>query len=192
MSFNGILGGGGLSDLANDLGKPKESAANDSYPAHYNVQRFDSFGGDLKQGQAVEVARDTVPAGIERRFGFGKADAPDNQGYQYGIFQNSGDGTADSEEQIHGKLIYMWESSTGRETQVIHEESTQDMDTTDRYNRDSQPPLPEQRDKNKAEQDESLVVLFEATTDPADVVNNYAISADFSECRLPATEYDVS
>lgn len=183
---NGVLGGSGLSDLANDLGKPKESAANDSYPAHYNPSRFDSFGGDLKQGQAVEIARDTVPAGIERRFGFGSANTPQNQGYQYAVLNNA------SGEQIHGKLIYMWESSTGRETQVVHEESTRDMDTADRYDRDTQPPLPEQRDKNRASQDESLVVLFEATTDPANITNNYGVDAGASEARLPATEYDVS
>lgn len=183
---NGVLGDGGLADMANDLGKPKESTAKDSYPAHYNPERFDSFGGDVKQGQAVEIARDTVPAGIERRWGFGKADAPHNQGYQYAVFNNA------SGEQIHGKLIYTWESSTGRETQVVHEEATQDLDTADRYDRDTQPPLPEQRDKNRAEQDESLVVLFEATTDPANITNNYGIDATESECRLPATEYDVS
>lgn len=186
MAFEGILGSGGLSDLADDLGKPKESARNDSYPAHYNVQRFDSFGATLQEGEAVELARDTIPAGIERRWGFGAAKHSDNQGYQYGVFQNA------AGEQIHGKLIYTWESSTGRQTQVVHEESTADMDTTDRYNRDEQPPMPEQRDKNTAEQDESLVVLFEATTPAADITNTYAIDAGTSECRLPATEYDVS
>jgi hypothetical protein len=183
---DGMLGGGGLQELAGDLGKPQEAARDDSYPAHYNPSRFDSFGGELTEGKAVEIARDTVPAGIERRWGFGRAQNPQNQGFQYGIFQNA------SGEQIQGVLIYQWENSTGRETQVVHEEQTNDMDTADRYDRDTQPPLPEQRDKNRAAQDEALVVLFEATTPAGDITNAYEIDAGASECRLPATEYDVS
>lgn len=187
---NGVLGAAG--SLADDLGQSPRGGNEESYPAHYNVDRFDSFGGTLTEGKPVEIARDEIPAGLARRWGYGRAKNPANQGYAYGIFQNSGDGTADSEEQIHGKIIFQWENSTGRSTQVVHELDTEDMDTADRYDRDTQPPMPEQVDKNRAEQDQSLVVLFEPTTPAADIANDYAISAEFSECRLPATEYDLS
>lgn len=190
----GLLGGGGLASMAEEMGRPASTQKDDGddYPRNYTTDRFDSFGGALTHGKPVEIARDMSPAGIARRWGLGSAKQPDNQGFAFGIFQNSGDGTADSEEQIHGTLIFQWENSTGRETQVVHEIDTRDIDTADRYDRDQQVPVPEQTDKNKAAQDESLVVLFEAETDPADIVNDYAISQEFSTCRLPATEYDVS
>lgn len=183
---NGVLGAAG--GLAEDLGKPV-TGDNDgeSYPAHYDVARFDEFGNDsLSQGKTVEIARDEIPAGIARRWGYGRAANPANQGYAYGIFQNA------SGEQIHGKLVFVWENSTGRETQVVHELDTQDMDTADRYDRETQPPMPEQTDKERAEQDQSMVLLFEARTDPSSITNNYGIDSGNSECRLPATEYDVS
>lgn len=191
---NGILGGGGLASVAEEMGRPVSTQQDqgDDYPRNYTPARFDEFGGSLTQGKAVEIARDMSPAGIKRRWGLGSAKQPDNQGFAFGVFKNSGDGTADSEEQIHGTLIFQWENSTGRETQVVHEIDTRDIDTTDRYNRDMQVPVPEQTDKKKASQDESLVLLFEAETDPADIVNDYAISQEFSTCRLPSTEYDVS
>lgn len=172
--------------LAEDMGQPASGENEESYTHPYDPGTFDSFGTDLTQGQAVELARDQTPAGIARRWGFGSAKHAANQGYLYGIFNNA------SGEQIHGKLIFQWENSTGRETQVVHEAYTNDMDTSSRYDRDTQPPMPEQVDKNRADQDESLVVLFEAATDPANITNNYGIDAGASECRLPATEYDVS
>jgi hypothetical protein len=158
----------------------------EEYRYNYSPNRFESLGGDLTQGKPVEVARDTIPAGVERRWGFGSAEFEANQGYAFGQFENA-DG-----EQIHGQLIFVWENSTGRETQVVTEVDTRDIDTTDRYNRDMQVPIPEQNNKNKAVQDQSMVVLFEAETDPADITNDYAIDASTSQFRFPATEYDVS
>lgn len=181
----GLLGG--ASAVADDIGAPATQENDESYPAHYDVDRFDSFGNDsLSQGKAVEIARDEIPAGIARRWGFGSAKHEANQGYAYAVLQNA-DG-----EQIHGRLVFVWENATGRETQVVHELDSQDMDTADRYDRDTQPPMPEQTDKNRAERDQSLVLLFEARTDPSTITNNYGIAAGQSECRLPATEYDLS
>ena len=179
---------GGLQGVANELGRP-ESTTNDpadDYPHNYTPDRFDEFGGALREGREVEIARDVVPAGIERRWGLGSASQPENQGYAYGQFKNA------SGEQIHGVLTFKWENSTGRQSQVVHEIDTRDIDTSDRYNRDQQVPVPEQTTKNRASQDEKMVVTFEAETPEADVTNAYEIDRDASDFRLPATEYDVS
>lgn len=179
---------GGLNQVASELGRPQSTTEDpaDDYPHNYTPSRFDTFGGALREGREVEIARDVVPAGIERRWGLGSAEAPENQGYAFGQFQNA-DG-----EQIHGILTFKWENSTGRESQVVHEIDTRDIDTTDRYNRDQQVPFPEQTQKNRASQDEKMVVTFEAETPEADVTNDYALDAASCDFRLPATEYDVS
>lgn len=183
----GLLGG--ASKVAEEMGKPTEAADGDaeSYRKPFSVGSFDQFGNDsLTQGEEVELARVRTPAGLERRWGFGRADQAENQGYAYGHFNNA-DG-----EAIHGRIGLQWENSTGRRTEVTEELDTRDMDTQDRYNRDAQPPVPEAQDKERAEQDEHLIVTFEPETDPADITNNYGVAAGASECRLPATEYDVS
>lgn len=184
---NGLLGGAGK--LASEMGKTTEAASNsgDSYRFPLSVDDFDSFGNDsLTQGEEAEIARLRTPAGLERRWGFGSAEHEANQGYAYGTFQNA------SGEAIHGKVTLMWENSTGRQTEVTEELASKDMDTADRYNRDAQPPVPEAQDKEKAQQDEYLVVTFTPSTDPAGITNNYGIAAGSSETRLPTTEYDVS
>lgn len=183
----GILGG--ASQLANEVGQSSEAAASagEAYRKPMTVSRFDEFGiASLQQGEEHELARVRTNAGLERRWGFGAADKPDNQGYAYGKFQNG------AGEIIHGILSLKWENSTGRSQEVTEELATEDMDTADRYNRDAQPPVPEAQGKEKAEQDEYLVVTFTPETDPADITNSYSIDAGASECRLPTTEYDVS
>lgn len=189
----GLLGGAGA--LADEIGQSSEAAGGsaEAYRKPFTVSRFDEFGAaSLSQGDEAELARVRTPAGLERRWGFGAANKPDNQGYAYGHFFNSGDGTADSEEQIHGIVSLKWENSTGRRQEVTEELASEDMATADRYNRDEQPPVPEAQGKERAGQDEYLVVTFTPETDPADITNDYAVAADFSEVRLPATEYDVS
>jgi hypothetical protein len=182
----GLLGGGGVAGVAEELGKPQDSAQADSYRKPMGVEDFDSFGTTLTQGKAVELAYWEAPAGIARRFGYGTAMAEANQGYAYGVFQNA------NGETIHGTVIFKWENSTGRGTQVVDEVDSKDINTTDRYNRDEQVPIPEDTSKKRAEQDERLVVEFEASTDPADITNSYLIDAANSEVRLPTTEYDLS
>lgn len=188
LDGNGLMGGGGLAEQARSLGVSGETRRDrgDEYRYNYSPNRFEELGGSLTQNKPVEIARDTIPAGIERRWGFGSAEFEANQGYAYGKFRNPDGNT------IHGNLIFVWENSTGRETQVVTEIDTRDIDTTDRYNRDEQVPIPEQTSKNKAKQDQSMVVLFEAEDDPDDVTGDYEIDAAESEFRLPATEYDVS
>lgn len=182
----GLLGGVSLGD---ELGQSNEAATSDAeaYRKPLTVSRFDSFGAaSLQEGDETELARVQTPAGLERRWGYGAADKPDNQGYAYGHFKNAND------EQIHGIISLKWENSTGRRQEVSEELASEDMATSDRYNRDSQPPVPEAQGKEKAQQDEHLVVTFTPETDPANITNDYAIDASASECRLPVTEYDVT
>lgn len=187
-----LNGSGGLfgaaSDVAGELGVPGQSRndAGDEYRKPLKVGSFDTFGASLTEGEEVELARLESPAGIQRRWGYGRADRPDNQGYAFGQLFNA-DG-----EQIHGEISFEWENSTGRETQVVDELDTEDMDTDDRYNRDAQVPMPERTNKNKADRDQFLVVKFTPDTPAADITNDYAIDAGQSTVRLPATEYDVS
>lgn len=192
----GLLNGGLLGgNIAEEIGASTEAAndAGDAYRKPLTVNRFDKFGtGTMVQGEPSELARVRTPAGLERRWGYGAANKPENQGYAYGILQNGGDGTVDSEEQIHGILSFEWRNSTGRKQEVAEELASEDMDTANRYDREQQPPMPEAQGKERAEQDEYLVVTFTPETDPADVANGYEIVAGFSECRFPTTEYDVS
>lgn len=184
---NGLLGAG--SQLANEVGQSTEAAnANgDAFRKPLTVSRFDEFGHDsLSEGDKVELSRVRTPAGIERRWGYGRADREANQGYSYGHLKNG------AGENIHGILSYEWENSTGRRTEVSTELASDDMATSDRYDRDTQPPMPEAQDKEKAEQDEFLVVYFTPETPAADITNAYAIDAGASEVRWPTTEYDVS
>ena len=178
----------GIAGLASELGVPESSRKDEGeeYRKPLKVSSFDSFGATLQEGEEVELARLESPAGIERRWGYGRADLPDNQGYAYAQLKNA-DG-----EQIHGSVSYEWENSTGRETQVVDEVDSEDMDTNNRYNRDEQVPMPERTDKNKASRDQYLVVRFEPETPAADITNDYAIDPDASNVRWPTTEYDVS
>ena len=182
----GLLGGGGVAGVAQELGKPQDSAQADSYRKPMGVEDFDTFGTSLTEGKAVELAYWEAPAGIARRWGYGTAMAEANQGYAYGVFQNA------NGEQIEGTVILKWENSTGRGEQVVDEVDSKDIDTNDRYNRDEQVPIPEDTSKKRAEQDERLTVWFEASTDPDNITNSYLIDAANSEVRLPTTEYDLS
>ena len=182
----GLLGGGGVAGVAEELGKPQDSAQADSYRKPMGVEDFDTFGTSLTEGKAVELAYWEAPAGIARRWGYGTAMAEANQGYAYGVFQNA------NGEQIEGTVILKWENSTGRGEQVVDEVDSKDIDTNDRYNRDEQVPIPEDTSKKRAEQDERLTVWFEASTDPDNITNSYLIDAANSEVRLPTTEYDLS
>ena len=178
----GLLDGGlmGLGDqLADDLGKPKEAAEAETYEKPFSPSTFDEFGGPVRAGREVEVARYRAPAGTEVRWGSGRAKNSDNQGYAWAQPRNEED------EPITGLWIFKWENSTGRRERVINEIQAEDIDTEDRYNRDRQKPFPEARDKPKAEQDQFLTVTFVAEEDGE-------IDADNTSCRFPATEYDVA
>lgn len=179
---NGIAG-------ALEQGVPGQSRSDDGeeYRKPLGTNSFNQFGATLiDQGVEVELARIESPANIERRWGYGRADAPANQAYLFGqLFNAAG-------EQIHGELSFEWENSTGRESQVQDEAQTEDMNTTDRYDREKQLPMPERTSKNKATHNQHLVVKFEPTTDPADITNAFEVDAAESEVRWVATEYDVS
>lgn len=189
----GLLGNGGLfgaaQGAAEELGMPGSSEADkaETYRKPLGTGTFDSFGATLVDTSTeVELARIESPAEIARRWGYGRADLPDNQAYLYGQLYNA------DNEQIHGELSFEWENATGRESQVQDEADTQDMNTTDRYDRDKQLPLPERTDKNKATHNQYLVVYFTPSTAESDITNAYAVDAGASEVRWVVTEYDKS
>jgi len=188
----GLFGGGGLmggSSPLSDLGKPESGDSDQltSYRKPLGVSNFDSFGASsLVQGETREIARVRIPAGLQRRWGFGSAEYEANQGYAYGKLKNS------SDEQIHGVLTFKWENATGRESQVVEEVDSQDISTPNRYDREQQRPFPEQTDKNKAAQDQFLVIEFTPTTPTGDITNSYAVDSAASELRVPTTEYEVA
>lgn len=187
----GLFGGGGLlggsGGIAEELGVPQSTNDDpaDPYEAPLSPTRFDQFGATLSEGRSVEIARVEIPPETERRWGFGTAKNEANQGWLFGQFNNA-DG-----EQIHGKLIFKWVNATGRNEQVIAEVDTKDIDTTERYNRDQQKPMPEATDKRKAQAFQYLTVEFEAETPPADITNDYAVDLSQSDGRFPTTEYDL-
>jgi hypothetical protein len=185
---SGMLGSGGLQN-AIETGVPQASKeeAGESYRQPMAPSDFDQFGASLSQaGEEVELASWEAPPGVARRWGFGRADAPENQGYLYGVL-NNGDG-----EEIEGAISFEWRNATGRETQVVDEAKTSDMNTSDRYNRDKQRPMPEQTDKNRASAFQELVVMFTPETPAADITNDYEIDMASSKARWPTTEYDVA
>lgn len=186
--FNGGgLLGGVSGALEQGIPEQTRSEPGESYRKPMTVEAFDSFGASLiSAGETVELASWEVPAGIQRRWGFGRADTDANQGYLYGVFENA------DNEQIHGEVTFKWRNSTGRSTQTVDEADSRDMDTSNRYDREQQIPFPEATDKKKATKDQELVVEFTPTTEAANITNNYAIDAGASSVRFPTTEYDVS
>jgi hypothetical protein len=191
LDGNGLLGGGdgGIRQLAAEAGIPEDTKnqPGESYRVPMSPDDFDSFGATLQAaGEEVELASWESSPGTARRWGYGRADAPENQGYIYGKMQNS-DG-----EIIHGTLTYKWRNATGRQTEVNDEAKTEDMNTSSRYNRDEQRPYPEDTDKKRAGPFQELVVMFTPSTPAADITNNYAIDRTASEARWPTTEYDLT
>lgn len=185
----GLLGSGGISQMAREAGVPEESKRGntESYRVPMSPDDFDSFGATLQAaGEEVELAAWESAPGVARRWGYGRADLAENQGYLYGQLNNA-DG-----EQIHGTLSYEWRNTTGRKTEVNDEAKTEDMDTASRYDRESQRPYPEDTGKKRADPFEELVVKFVPSTPAADIANDYAIDRATSEARWPTTEYDLT
>jgi len=181
----------GIAGVARELGVPESTAKENtvSYRKPISPDDFDSFGSDLQsKGEEVEIARYQIPAGIARRWGYGRADvgAGTNQGFLFGKLQNA------SGEEIDGQVSFKWENATGREVEVTDEAQTQDMSTSNRYDREQQRPFPERTDKKRAVQDQYLVVTFTPSTAASDITNNYGVDKGKSEARWPTTEYDLS
>lgn len=175
---NGLAGviNGGAAGAGRGSGAEK-------YQRPLDVDDFDDFGGSLRAGKFVEIGSLETPAGIERRWGWGDPEHEANQGYAFGVFQDS-DGV-----QQHVKLSLEWRNSTGRRTQVVEEVDSRDMDTDDRYDRSSQIPIPERVGKERASIHQELVVRAMPVGDTGD---GDEIDAGNTVMRLPVTEYDVS
>lgn len=160
------------------LGKSQESTNRESFSREFSTSNFDSFGGDASAGQYNEVGRFRVPADTEYSWGYGKASAPENQGYIYIDLQ---DGTP---EPVEGTLRLTVESSTGRRTEVVQDLSTERLDAS-KTDRTQMVALPEQVGSALASEDAYLVLRLNPNTDAT-------VDPGNSDIIIPVTEYDLS
>lgn len=172
------LGGNVGNEAARVLGKSNESATRKSFNRDFNASDFDEFGGDVKAGAWVELARFTVPAKTEYSWGYGSAENPENQGHLYVDLQN-GSGTA-----IDGTIRFLQRSATGRGSEVIADFDTSRLDAS-KSDKGLMVPFPEQVGHDLVVQDSHLTVEVEANSDDT-------VDADSSEVIIPVTEYDLT
>lgn len=177
----GINTGDVPDSLGDVTGKPNQSERANSFSREFNVGDFDSFGGDVTSGKYIEVARFKVPADTEYSWGYGKASAPENQGYLYIDLQSG------TPNPVEGTLRFIVESSTGRKTEVVSDFDTERLDAS-KTSREQQVPLPEQVSSALATEDAFLVVKLNASPDNTD----QTVDSGNSEVIIPATEYDLS
>lgn len=178
-----MFGLGGVGDsvqreAADILGQGQESAARRSFTREFSTEDFDEFGGSLVAGQYNELARFRVPSDTEYSFGFGKATAPENQGYVFFDAQTS------TPSAVDGTLRLVVESSTGRNQEVVKDLATERLDAS-KVDRTQQVPLPEQVGSAIATEDAYLVLKMNPNADAT-------VDKTESEMILPVTEYDLS
>lgn len=173
---------GDVPDALGDVtGKPNQSESADAFSREFNVGDFDTFGGDVTAGKYIEIARFKVPADTEYSWGYGKASAPENQGYLYVDLQSG------TPNPVEGTLRFTVESSTGRNTQVVADFDTERLEAS-KTNREKQVPLPEQVSSALATEDAFLVIQLNAAPGNTD----QTVDDGESEVIIPATEYDYS
>lgn len=177
MVFENITGS--ANRVAETLGRdPSSSATGRAFNRDFNVSNFDSFGGDVTDGKFTEIARFKVPSSTEYSWGYGRAGAPENQGYLYVDLQNA------TPAAVEGTIRFTIQSATGRQETVVADFDTEKLDAS-KTDRTQQVPLPEQVDKPVASEDSFLVVKMDPTA-------NDTIDSANSEVILPVTEYDLS
>ena len=166
------------SEAARVLGKSEESASRKSFNRDFNADDFDEFGGDVKEGAWVELARFTVPAKTEYSWGYGSAENPENQGYLYIDLQTS------TPSAVDGTIRFLQRSATGRGSEVIADFDTSRLDAS-KSDKALMVPFPEQVGHDLVVQDSHLTVELESDTDAT-------IDANESEVIVPVTEYDLT
>jgi hypothetical protein len=176
------LNTGDPADALGDItGKPNQSEEAESFSREFNVGDFDEFGGDITPGKYIEVARFRVPSDTEYSWGYGKASAPENQGYFYVDLQSG------TPNPVNGTIRFIVESSTGRNTEVVADYDTERLDAS-KTNRNKQVPFPEQVSSALATEDAFLIVKLDASSSNTD----QNVDSSNSEVIIPATEYDLS
>lgn len=174
-----LFGSGGVQqEMSEILGKSTESANRRSFSREFSTGDFDSFGGDVTAGQYNEIGRFRIPSDTEYSWGFGKASAPENQGYIYVDLQDT------TPAEIEGTLRLAVESSTGRRTEVVQDLATERLDAS-KTDRTSMVALPEQVGAALASEDAFLTLRFNPNADGT-------VSEADSDIIIPVTEYDLS
>lgn len=168
---------GAADELADVVGVSREAADRKAFSRDFNTTDFDTFGGAVSAGKYIEIARFEVPADTEYSWGYGRASAPENQGYLY-VDLNDADAS-----NVNGQIRFKIESATGRSTEVVKDVDTEKLDAS-KTDRTEQVPLPEQLGSPVASQDAYLVIELNASAD-ADV------SDAESDVIIPVTEYDL-
>jgi hypothetical protein len=177
----GIGTGGAREALGDVVGKGEESANRASFSREFNVADFDSFGGDVTPGKFIDIASFTVPSDTEYSWGYGKASAPENQGYLYVDLQSS------TPNPVEGTIRFVIESSTGRKTEVVSDFDTETLDAS-KTDRTLKVPFPEQVGSSIATEDARLVIKL----NPKSSNTDQSVDSSESEVIIPATEYDLS
>jgi hypothetical protein len=168
-----------VGQVAETLGQDPDSAGANSFKRDFNINNFDSWGGDVTAGKYTEIGRFRIPSSTEYSWGYGSANAPTNQGYLYADLYD------DAGNEVEGTIRFTIQSATGRQEIVVADFDTEKLDAS-KSNREQQVPFPEQVSTPKASEDSYLVVKF----DPASNVT--LDDGSNSEVILPVTEYDLS
>ena len=180
------MGGGSLSNIADTVGRDPDSVSEGAaFGRDFNAEDFDSFGTTIQTGRFEELATFKVPASTEYSWGYGRASAPENQGYIYVELET------ESNTEVSGTLRLKQESATGRQTRVVADMNLDKLDAS-KSNRTNQVPLPEQVEFPKVTQDSYLVVEVKATNADGEVIDLDSDAEGLVDVILPVTEYDLS
>lgn len=166
--------------VADVIGEPEGTAEAPHFNKKLRESSFTEFGGDVASGDGWHrIAEFVVPAQESYRWGYGKADNADNQGYMY-VELNDG---ADTQWEGQIRLI----QANAQETNIVpvfeDDLSTLDGSKTDKT---QQVPLPEQVQQPRVGRDSKLAL--EIRHDNYEDVDGEVSEAN-SDVILPVTVY---
>lgn len=146
----------------------------------FDEDDFDTFnGGNLQEGQYVDLAVYTVEAQTQYNVGFGKADRPENQGRFFAAFD---DGAG---AEVSGKVRIVTRTAQDKRPDTDVSGISTARLNTNVNDRRLQYPLPEIVDTPRVGEDSKIVLQFKLKPGSAGV----AIDQAASTILLDVTEY---